>query len=152
MIVSPDAGGAERVTSIATKLGLDFVLIHKVRQQPNKVKSMTLVGNVVNKIAILIDDMADTCETLVKAAQKLKEAKATKIYAIVTHGLLSGDASERINSSAIEKLVVTNTLPQKLNQKKCKKLVVLDVSKVFAEAICRTHSGEPVSYLFSHVP
>jgi ribose-phosphate pyrophosphokinase len=112
---------------------------------------MILVGEVSNRLAILIDDMADTCQTIVKAAQKLKEAKASKIYAIVTHAILSGNGSKIINSSPIEKLIVTNTLPQETNRNLCQKLEVIDVSGVFAEAIRRTHSGESVSYLSSNV-
>jgi len=137
--------------SLFTPLEVDFAIIHKERKKPNQVESMVLVGEVSNRLAILIDDMADTCETIVKAAQKLKEAKASKIYAIVTHAILSGNGSKVINSSPIEKLIVTNTLPQETNRNLCQKLEVIDVSGVFAEAIRRTHSGESVSYLSSNV-
>ena len=87
IVVSPDAGGAKRVTSIADRLNIDFALIHKERKKANEVASMVLVGDATGKVAILVDDMADTCGTIVQAAQKLLEDGATKIYAILTHGI-----------------------------------------------------------------
>jgi ribose-phosphate pyrophosphokinase len=98
-------------TSIADRLELDFALIHKERKRANEVSRMVLVGDVVGKIAILVDDMADTCGTLGLAAKTLVENGATKVYAIVAHGILSGKAIKVINESVIEKLVVTNTIP-----------------------------------------
>lgn len=152
VIVSPDAGGAKRVTSIADKLNVDFALIHKERKVANEVDRMVLVGDVKNRVAILVDDMADTCGTICKAAERLKEAGATKIYAILTHGIFSKDACDRINKSVFEAVVVTNTIDQTENQKKCSKLEVIDVSSVFGEAIRRTHCGESVSELFHKTP
>ncbi|WAQ97847.1 PRPS1-like protein [Mya arenaria] len=111
-IVSPDAGGAKRVTSIADRLNVDFALIHKERKKANEVSSMVLVGDVKDKIAILVDDMADTCGTSCHAAEKLLEAGAVKVFAICTHGILSGPAISRINNSMFETFVVTNTIPQ----------------------------------------
>ncbi|XP_053202676.1 ribose-phosphate pyrophosphokinase 2 [Panonychus citri] len=152
VIVSPDAGGAKRVTSIADRLNVDFALIHKERKKANEVASMTLVGDVKDRTAILVDDMADTCGTICQAAQKLREAQASKVYAILTHGIFSGPALPRINSASFESLVVTNTIPQEENMKRCSKIQCIDVSMILAEAIRRTHNGESVSYLFSHVP
>lgn len=88
VIVSPDAGGAKRVTSIADRLNVDFALIHKERKRANEVENMTLVGNVADKIAILVDDMADTCGTICLAADKLIEAGASRVYAVCVHGVL----------------------------------------------------------------
>lgn len=152
VIVSPDAGGAKRVTSIADKLNVGFALIHKERKVANEVDRMVLVGDVTDRVAILVDDMADTCGTIVHAAEKLKEAGATKIYAILTHGIFSKNALERINGSVFEAVVVTNTIDQTENKKKCNKLEVIDVSSVFGEAIRRTHCGESVSELFHKTP
>ncbi|ESO07302.1 hypothetical protein HELRODRAFT_154625 [Helobdella robusta] len=152
IIVSPDAGGAKRVTSIADKLNVDFALIHKERKKANEVASMVLVGDAKNKVAILVDDMADTCGTICKAAEKLFEAGALKVYAICTHGILSGQALTHINNSHFECVVVTNTIPQETNQNNCSKLQVIDISMILAEAIRRTHNGESISYLFGHVP
>jgi len=152
VIVSPDAGGAKRATSLADQLGVEFAIIHKERKQANVVDSMVLVGNVADKTVILVDDMADTCGTICFAAQKLREAGAGAVYAIVTHGILSGRALERINSSCFEAVVVSNTIPQEEHAAACPKLRVIDVSTVFAEAIRRTHNNESLSQIFSYVP
>ncbi|XP_043463497.1 ribose-phosphate pyrophosphokinase 1 isoform X1 [Leptopilina heterotoma] len=152
IIVSPDAGGAKRVTSIADRLNVEFALIHKERKKANEVASMVLVGDVKDRIAILVDDMADTCGTICHAAEKLLEAGATKVYAILTHGIFSGPAITRINNACFEAVVVTNTIPQDAHMKDCPKIQCIDVSMMFAEAVRRTHNGESVSYLFSNVP
>ncbi|OQO06473.1 hypothetical protein B0A48_08256 [Cryoendolithus antarcticus] len=145
VIVSPDAGGAKRATSIADVLGMPFALIHKVMLQN---ATMLLVGAVANKTAILIDDLADTSNTITRAAKLLKKEGAHTVFALVTHGVLSGDAIERINASALDRVVVTNSVPQEEHVKLCPKLVVLEIGNVFAEAIRRVHHGESISVLF----
>ncbi|KAK2856960.1 hypothetical protein Q5P01_005695 [Channa striata] len=150
IIVSPDAGGAKRVTSIADRLNVDFALIHKERKKANEVDRMVLVGDVKDRVAILVDDMADTCGTICHAADKLIDAGAVKVYAILTHGIFSGPAISRINNAPFEAVVVTNTIPQEEKMKACPKIQVIDISMILAEAIRRTHNGESVSYLFSH--
>ncbi|EUC53714.1 ribose-phosphate pyrophosphokinase [Rhizoctonia solani AG-3 Rhs1AP] len=152
IIVSPDAGGAKRATAIADRLGVEFALFHKERKKANEVSRMVLVGHVTGKIAILVDDMADTCGTLVRAAQHLVEAGAERTFAFVTHGILSGNALENIEQSALEKVVVTNTIPQKANLARCKKLEVINIANVLGEVIRRSHYGESVSKLFHEVP
>ncbi|KJR84096.1 ribose-phosphate pyrophosphokinase [Sporothrix schenckii 1099-18] len=166
VIVSPDAGGAKRATSIADGLEMAFALIHKERPRPNVVGRMVLVGDVQDKIAILVDDMADTCGTLAKvklttrydlhvswlAAATLKEHGAREVIAIVTHGILSGGAVDTINKSCLSQVVVTNTVPLGDKQERCPKIKVIDVSSTIAESIRRTHNGESVSYLFRNVP
>ncbi|CAJ0942026.1 unnamed protein product, partial [Mesorhabditis belari] len=151
VIVSPDAGGAKRVTAIADRLNLDFALIHKERKRANEVEKMTLVGDVKNKIAILVDDMADTCGTVCLAGDKLIEAGAAKVYAFCVHGIFSGSALQRLNDSVFEAVIVTNTIPQEENMKICPKIQCIDISMILAEAIRRTHNGESVSYLFSNI-
>lgn len=94
---------------------------------------MMLVGDVANRTAILVDDLADTSNTITRAAKLLKKEGATKVYALLTHGVLSGDAIERINASALDKVVVTNSVPQQEHQQRCAKLEVLDVGTIFAE-------------------
>jgi ribose-phosphate pyrophosphokinase len=94
---------------------------------------MMLVGDVAYRTTILIDDLADTANTITRAAKLLKKEGATEVYALVTHGVLSGDAIDRINASAIDRLVVTNSINQSENLKKCPKLEVLEVGHVFAE-------------------
>ncbi len=139
-------------TSIADRLGVDFALFHKERKKANEVSRMVLVGHVKDKVAILVDDMADTCGTLCLAAQHLSEAGAIKVYALVTHGILSGNALKNVEESALEKLIVTNTLPQAENVAKCFKIEVIDIGNVLAEVIRRSHYGESVSKLFDEVP
>jgi len=111
---------------------------------------MMLVGDVASRLAILVDDLADTSNTITRAATLLKKEGATKVYALLTHGVLSGDAIERINASALDKVVVTNSVPQEEHQKRCSKLEVLDIGSVFAEAIRRVHYGESISVLFQY--
>ena len=111
---------------------------------------MILVGNVAERTAILVDDLADTSNTITRAAKLLKREGATKIYALVTHGVLSGDAIDRINCSALDKVVVTNSVDQEEHQRRCPKLEVLEVADIFAEAIRRVHNGESISALFQH--
>lgn len=109
VIVSPDAGGAKRAASIADRLNTGFALIHKERPRPNEVGRMVLVGDVENKVAILVDDMADTCGTLAKAAATVEQHGAKQVWAIVTHGILSGKAIDTINASCLSGVVVTNS-------------------------------------------
>ncbi|KAF2429446.1 ribose-phosphate pyrophosphokinase I [Tothia fuscella] len=155
VIVSPDAGGAKRATAIADALGMPFALIHKERR-PTQINerqnaTMMLVGDVANRTTILIDDLADTCNTITRAAKLLKKEGATEVYALVTHGVLSGDAIQRVNASALDKVVVTNSVDQSEHKKLLgNKLDVLEIGNVFAEAIRRVHHGESISVLFHY--
>jgi len=151
IIVSPDAGGAKRVTAIADKLGLDFALIHKkrntkIKDAPEKME--LLVGDVRDKVAILVDDMIDTGRTLGLAARTLHDNGAKAIYALVSHGLLSEINMTLIDELPIQQLVVTNTISQRQHADKCSKLVTMDISPTIAESIRRTHNGESISLLF----
>lgn len=109
---------------------------------------MMLVGNVANRVAIIIDDLADTSNTITRAAKLVKKEGATYVYALLTHGVFSGDAIERINASAIDKIIVTNSVPQDDNKRLCPKLDVLDVSNILSESVRRIHHGESISSLF----
>ncbi|KAL5416270.1 hypothetical protein PMIN04_008269 [Paraphaeosphaeria minitans] len=154
VIVSPDAGGAKRATAIADALGMPFALIHKERR-PTQINdrqnaTMMLVGEIRDRTAILVDDLADTSNTITRAAKLLKKEGATTVYALITHGILSGDAIDRINASALDKVVVTNTVDQTEHKARCPKLEVLEVGNVFAEAIRRVHHGESISVLFDY--
>jgi len=151
IIVSPDAGGAKRVTAIADKLGLDFALIHRKRESraadaPEKME--LLVGDVRDKVAILVDDMIDSGRTLALAARTLHENGAKTIYALISHGLLSEVNMSLIEDLPIVKLVVTNTISQKQHTDKCSKLFTMDISPIITESIRRTHNGESISLLF----
>ncbi|KAK7535308.1 phosphoribosyltransferase-like protein [Phyllosticta citribraziliensis] len=154
VIVSPDAGGAKRATAIADALSMPFALIHKERR-PTQITdrqnaTMMLVGDVAERTAILVDDLADTSNTITRAAKLLKKEGATQVMALVTHGILSGDAIDRINASALDKVVVTNSVDQTEHLERCTKLEVLEVGNVFAEAIRRVHHGESISVLFNY--
>ncbi|KAF8265320.1 phosphoribosyltransferase-like protein [Lactarius quietus] len=165
IIVSPDAGGAKRVTAIADKLGLEFALFHRKRDgktedAPEKME--LLVGDVRDKVAILVDDMIDTGTTLTLAARSLKEkARCGPTRWFLTVGLyrvpflllterrlLSEASMNVIESLPLETLVVTNTVPQQDHQNSCTKLVTIDISATIAESIRRTHNGESISLLF----
>ncbi|KAI8929284.1 phosphoribosyltransferase-like protein [Entophlyctis helioformis] len=154
VIVSPDAGGAKRATLIADRLNMDFALIHKERRHIGTATAsdLVLVGDVKDKVCILIDDIADTSYTITSAAKILVDNGATRIAALITHGILSGDAIERINNSHIDELIVSNTVPQAANLAKSSKIRVIDIAPIFAEAIRRIHNGESVSFLFDVVP
>lgn len=115
-------------TSIADGLDLGFALIHKERARPNEVSKMVLVGDVSDRVAIIVDDMADTCGTLAKAAEVVMEKGAKEAIAIVTHGILSGSAIETLNKSKLTRVVVTNTVPLQDKRERCSKLVEIDVS------------------------
>uniref|UniRef100_A0A0W0FQ37 ribose-phosphate diphosphokinase n=1 Tax=Moniliophthora roreri TaxID=221103 RepID=A0A0W0FQ37_MONRR len=144
IIVSPDA-------AIADKLGVEFALIHRQRtgRTENAPERMEiLVGDVKDKVAILIDDMIDTGKTLALAAKTLHEKGARSIHALISHGLLSETNFGLIDQLPIEKLVVTNTIPQTANGSACSKLAVIDISPTIAESIRRTHNGESISQLF----
>ncbi|EYE90224.1 ribose phosphate diphosphokinase subunit PRS5 [Aspergillus ruber CBS 135680] len=154
VIVSPDAGGAKRATAIADSMGIDFALIHKERR-PTKITdrqnaTMMLVGDVRDRTAILVDDLADTSNTITRAAKLVKKEGAAQVIALITHGILSGDAIDRINASALDKVVVTNSVDQSEHLRRCPKLEVLEVGHVFAEAIRRVHHGESISVLFQY--
>jgi ribose-phosphate pyrophosphokinase len=149
ILVSPDAGGAKRVASIADKLDLNFALIHKERQKANEVSKMVLVGDVQDKTCILIDDMADTCGTLVKAADTLLENGAKEVISMVTHGIFSGSAQEKLAGSKLAKIVCTNSVPLTIDNDR---LDLIDISPTLAEAIRRLHNGESISYLFTNAP
>lgn len=143
-----------RATAIADRLGCDFALIHKDRRRTNTggADSLILVGEVRGKVCIMVDDIADTCLTLTKAARVLVDNGATRIAAIVTHGIMSGDAVERIRSSAIDELIVSNTVPQEAHLEKLPgRLKVFDVAPLLAEAIRRVHNGESLSLLFENM-
>lgn len=146
VIVSPDAGGAKRATSIADKLKVNCAIIHKERKRSGEVSSMVLMGDVKDCAAILVDDMADTCGTIVSAAEKLAEAGAKEIYAFLTHGVFSKNAIDKVKASKFKAMVVTNTIPQNTEGTN---IETIDVSILFAEAIRRNHSGESIGVLFT---
>jgi len=148
VMVSPDAGGTERARAFAKRLECTLAVIDKRRTGPNVAEVMHLIGDVRGKIAIILDDMIDTAGTLTQAAKALKENGASAIYACATHGVLSGPAIERINSSDIEEIVLTDTIPLGDKGQQTGKVRMLSVADLLAEAIRRIHEDESVSSLF----
>lgn len=148
IVVSPDAGGVVRAQSYAKRLmqAADLAIIHKERDIPNQVARMKLIGDVKGKIALIVDDMADTCGTLARAASLLVESGAREVYAAATHGILSGAANATIDASPIKKLFITDTLST--DRQLSPKIQVVSVADTFADAIHRIESGESLSALF----
>lgn len=148
VIVSPDAGGVERARAFAKRLNASLAIIDKRRDEDQKVKAMHIIGEVEGKAAIILDDMVDTGGTLTEAAKALAENGALSINACCTHAVLSGNAIGRIEESAIENLIVTDSIPLQPETKGCKKIKVLTVANLLGEAIKRTHLNDSVSSLF----
>ena len=148
VMVSPDAGGAERVRAFAKRLECPMAMIDKRRSAPNVAEVMHLIGDVKGKVAIILDDMIDTAGTLTQAAGALKQNGASSIYACATHGVLSGPAIDRINGSVIEEVLLTDTIPLGEKGERTSKIKVLTVAALLAEAIRRIHEDESVSSLF----
>jgi ribose-phosphate pyrophosphokinase len=148
VVVSPDAGGVVRAQSYAKRLmkSGDLAIIHKEREIPNQVARMKLVGDVKGKVALITDDMADTCGTLARAAELLVEHGAKEVYATATHGILSGEASATIEKSPIKKLFITDTIAH--TGALSSKIEMVSVGDVFAEAIDRIENGDSLSELF----
>ena len=142
---SPDTGGTRRAGSYAKYFHTDFVICYKHRSKPNEIAKMALVGDVKGRTVILLDDIVDTGGTLCKAAQIIMDNGAKSVRAMVTHPILSGNALELLEASALTELIVTDTLPIK---KESPKLKVITTSDLFAEVIRRLKKKESISSLF----
>jgi len=147
LIASPDVGGTKRARSFAKHFEVDMVVIDKYRKRANEVASMQVIGNVEDRDIVLVDDLIDTGGTLAKASIVLKEEGARSVRAIATHPILSGNAYENIENSALEELVVTDTIPL---YRESEKIKVLSVANLFAKGIRKTHTNESISSLFIH--
>ena len=147
-IVSPDAGGVERARAFARRMDATLAIIDKRRPRANEIAEMRIIGDVEDRWAILVDDMVDTAGTIVAAADALISAGAKRVLACCTHAVLSGPAVERIAKSAIEELVVTDTVPLRGEAKEIKKISVRSVARLLGESIRRTHNEESISSLF----
>ncbi len=148
VFVSPDAGGAERTRAYAKRIGADLAIIDKRRERANVSEVMNVLGDVEGRITVLLDDMIDTAGTLTHAAAALKRAGAKSVMACATHAVLSGPAIQRIADSAIEEVVVTDTIPLTAAAEATGKFRVLGVARLLGEAIKRIHNGDSVSSLF----
>ena len=147
VIVSPDSGGVERARFLARQIHADLAIIDKRRPRANVSEVMNVIGEVEGRVCILYDDIIDTAGTITKAAQALKENGASSVMACATHGVLSGPAIERLQSSVLDEVLVANTI-QLEEEKKIDKIHILSVARLFGEAIRRIHNEESVSSLF----
>jgi len=149
IVVSPDVGGVVRARALAKRLDdADLAIIDKRRPRPNESKVMNIIGEVSGKTCVLIDDMVDTAGTLCAGAQALKDEGATKVVAYITHAILSGNAIEKIMKSALDELVVTDTIPLSPAAKQCGRIRVLSVAGLLAETIRRIRDEDSVSSLY----
>ena len=149
IVVSPDVGGVARARALAKRLDdADLAIIDKRRPRPNESKVMNIIGEVEGKTCLLIDDMVDTAGTLCQAAQALKDEGALKVVAYITHPVLSGNAVEKISKSALDELVVTDTIPLSAAAKACERIRMLSVAGLLAETIRRIRDEESVSSLY----
>ena len=148
VIVSPDAGGVERARAIAKRLNAELAIIDKRRDAPNQAKAMAVIGDVNDKVAIILDDMADTAGTLTEAAEAIKNAGAREVHACCAHPVLSGPAIERLADSVLKSMVVTDTIPLTDKAAACGKIKVLTISQLVGEAIIRSYRGDSVTSLF----
>ena len=149
IVVSPDVGGVVRARALAKQLGCDLAIIDKRRSSANVSEVMHVIGEIEGRNCVIMDDMIDTAGTLVKAADVLKERGAKSVYAYCTHAVFSGQAIERIRGSALDEVVICNTIPLSDAAKACKKIRQLSVAFLFAETIRRISDGESVTSLFA---
>jgi ribose-phosphate pyrophosphokinase len=144
-IASPDMGGSKRAYAYSKALGSDVVICYKQRAKANVISHMELIGDVQDKNVILVDDMVDTAGTLTRAADLMMERGAISVRAITTHGLLSGNALERIENSKLEQLIVTDSIPIKSD---CDKIKVLSCAELFADVMHRVHHNTSIASKF----
>lgn len=147
VVVAPDAGGVERARAFAKRLGTSLAIMDKRRTGANEAKIMHVIGDVRGRDVILLDDIIDTAGTIAQAVSALKEEGARRVLASCTHAVLSGQAVARLERSVIEEVVITNTIPLREDQQS-KKITVMSVAPLLAEAIHRIHTETSVSSLF----
>ena len=148
LVVSPDVGGVVRARALAKRLESDLAIIDKRRPKANVSEVMNIIGDVDGRTCVIMDDMVDTAGTLCKAADALKEHGATRVLAYCTHPVLSGSAIERINDSALDELVVTDTIPLAQKAVACPRIRQISIAELMAETIMRISNDSSVSSLF----
>ena len=148
VVVSPDVGGVVRARALAKRLEADLAIIDKRRPRPNVATVMHIIGDVSGRTCVIVDDMVDTANTLCAAAKALKEHGAARVLAYCTHPVLSGSAVQRIDESALDEVVVTDSIPLSKDGQACKKIRVLSVAGLLAETILRISNEDSVSSLF----
>jgi len=149
IVVSPDVGGVVRARAMAKALNTDLAIIDKRRPKANVAEVMNIIGDVSGRTCLIVDDMIDTANTLCKAASALKERGAQSVLAYATHPVFSGQAVERLVSSDIDQVVVTDTIPLTAKARECDKIRVVSIAGLLAETLRRINNEESVSYLFN---
>jgi ribose-phosphate pyrophosphokinase len=149
VVVSPDVGGVVRARALAKRLEADLAIIDKRRPRPNVATVMNIIGEVEGRTCVLIDDLVDTANTLCEAASALKSRGAERVIAYCTHAVLSGAAIDRITSSSLDELVVTDTIPLQERARACGRIRVLTVASLLAETVRRINAEDSVSSLFA---
>lgn len=147
-VVSPDIGGVVRARAMAKALNTDLAIIDKRRPKANVAEVMNLIGDIEGRTCLIVDDMIDTANTLCKAAAALKAKGATRVLAYATHAVFSGQAADRIANSAIDQVVVTDSIPLSAEARACPKIRVVTIAGLLAETLRRINNEESVSYLF----
>jgi ribose-phosphate pyrophosphokinase len=148
-VVSPDVGGVVRARAFAKRLDVDLAIIDKRRPRANVAEVMNIIGDVDGRTAVIMDDMVDTANTLCKAAQALKERGAARVMAYCTHPVLSGGAVQRIDTSALDEMIVIDTIPLNRDAQRSPKIRQLSCAPLLAETMIRISNGESVSSLFA---
>lgn len=148
MVVSPDVGGVSRARELAKRIDAPLSIVDKRREKPGEVAEMTVIGDVVGKKCIIVDDLVDTAGTLCKAAEHLMEAGAQEVHAYISHGVLSGPAVERVTNSKLSSLVITDSIQATEAVKGCKNIRIVPTAPLFAQSIINTWNGTSVSSLF----
>ena len=148
IIVSPDVGGVVRARIIAKRIGADLAIVDKRRERAGESEVMNIIGDVDGRICFIIDDIVDSAGTLCNASDALLKKGATEVYAYVTHGVLSGEAVQRVNKSSLTKLVVTDTIEESDLVLKSDKIEIISISSLLGEAIKRISDEKSVSSLF----
>ena len=150
MIVSPDVGGVARARDLAQRIDAPLSIVDKRRGKPGEVAEMTVIGDVKDKVCVIVDDIVDTAGTLCKAAEVLMENGAREVHSYITHGVLSGPAVDRIAKSVMKSLVITDTIAPTAAVRDCANIRIVPTAPMFAQAILNTANGTSVSSLFDH--
>ncbi|MEO1639415.1 MAG: ribose-phosphate pyrophosphokinase [Pseudomonadota bacterium] len=150
MVVSPDVGGVARARDLAQRINAPLSIVDKRRGKPGEVAEMTVIGEVKDKVCVIVDDIVDTAGTLCKAAEVLMENGAKEVHSYITHGVLSGPAVDRVSKSVMKSLVITDTIEPSDAVKGCKNIRIVPTAPMFAQAILNTWNGTSVSSLFDH--
>ncbi|EYD77571.1 Ribose-phosphate pyrophosphokinase [Rubellimicrobium mesophilum DSM 19309] len=147
-VVSPDVGGVARARELAQRIGCGLAIVDKRRARPGEIAEMTVIGDVKDQICVIVDDIADTAGTLVKAAELLTEQGAKEVHAYITHGVMSGPAVERVKGSRLKSLVLTDSIEPTQAVKDCPNIRIVPTAPMFAQAILNIWNGTSVSSLF----